>query len=697
MQRELGKLYQDPLYGAKVLSPLAVAIIDTPEFQRLAEMRQLGFADAMYRGARHTRFEHSVGVHFITRTIMRRIVQNHERLGLDHPGKYLSTAFRQIPANSDLKDTTFQARWRGATEAVSAAALIHDLSHVPFGHTLEDELAGVYRRHDRLAGHRLYEMLFNKQSELHAVFSQPQNWVGDLGNDALRRLIYLILNWKEKIEPPQSFSELVEHRLHDSSDANERLRLSSLRDWHNQLRDDQLFQPFMSDVIGNTICADLLDYLPRDRKNLGMEPRFHTRLQRYFTVRPGSLHADEGYRVSIMVTRKGQGGQRRDVATAVLDIMRERYEMAERVFYHHKKAAASAMLAKLVDLSGKSKPRDDMPIYPAPWQVLEPPTNGKPSVPHMVHLSDSDLLSYLGTLPLRTERERRLQHTLYAGLRFRRRDVYRTLLVIDPEVANSQHTISFFTNELRGTPEAPSNKGRLSLEKTLAACCGAEEGDVLIYCPAPDMQAKEVDVRLEIVEDRVIPLRVQEKKFAYNRDLSVLQQYYEELWRAYIFVAAPIFEAPSKCQAIVDTLCDHWKLSKALVYMKVRNYDFGAGEAPATPSLGVNGDLGARLSELHGVLISSLGPAFSEALSVKVDSWAAPRLRPLTVDQHFQFLAFVPSKISPELLTFNRTTSLGSVEPTRLLSMLEEALKLARRTVKSEDTVPPIQDRLIND
>jgi HD superfamily phosphohydrolase len=36
MGKEIGKLYQDPIYGAKVLSPFAVAIIDSPEFQRLS-------------------------------------------------------------------------------------------------------------------------------------------------------------------------------------------------------------------------------------------------------------------------------------------------------------------------------------------------------------------------------------------------------------------------------------------------------------------------------------------------------------------------------------------------------------------------------------------------------------------------------------------------------------------------------------
>ena len=100
MEKEKGKLYQDRIYGAKVLSPLAVELIDTAEFQRLAGLRQLGFADLVYRGAIHTRFEHSVGTYFMCRTIMRRIVQNHERLGFNHPGRLVSKNFAMYPAAS---------------------------------------------------------------------------------------------------------------------------------------------------------------------------------------------------------------------------------------------------------------------------------------------------------------------------------------------------------------------------------------------------------------------------------------------------------------------------------------------------------------------------------------------------------------------------------------------------------------------
>lgn len=576
MSRESGKLYQDPIYGAKVLTPLAVAIVDTPEFQRLAGLHQLGFSDLVYRGAVHTRFQHSIGTYFICRTILRRIVQNHERLGLEHPGSHISPRFRQVPANSDLPDdvTTHQAKWRGLTEVVSAAALLHDIGHVPFGHTLEDEFAGIYPRHDSLAGPRLYEMLFNESSDLAKVFSDARTpWLQKLSNSEIRQLIYLILSWKDDIEAPSAFTTVVENAKTKASGAALQ-RLEGISNMYKKLSDAGLFHPFMSDVVGNTICADLLDYLPRDRQHLGMEPRFHTRLQRYLTIRRGTLYAGEGLRVSIMVTRKGHGGQRKDVATAVLDIMRERYEMAERVYYHHKKAAASAMLAKLVELVGpERKPRDDEKIYLAPWTVGA----NRAAVPHMTHLSDQELLDYLGSAPLDGAEAEALRRHLYTGLRYRREDVYRTLLVVDHSLADaSKHSVSYFANQLRGDKYSPSSAGRAKLENTLAKRAGAKAGEVLIYCPSPSMQSKVVDARLEIREGRVLPLRIQTESFAYRADLEVLQQYYNELWRAYVFVAPEIFVDARRCRAIVDGFCQHFGIPVDVAYRKVRTHDFAA-------------------------------------------------------------------------------------------------------------------------
>jgi hypothetical protein len=415
-------------------------------------------------------------------------------------------------------------------------------------------------------------MLFNESSALAKVFSDAREpWLQKLTNKELRQLIYLILSWKEDIEVPCGFDGVLEKALGKTKGEDAR-KLEQLRDWHQQFLGEKLFHPFMSDVVGNTICADLLDYLPRDRQHLGMEPRLHTRLQRYLTLRKGTLYGDEGLRLSIMVTRKGHGGQRRDVATEVLDIMRERYEMAERVYYHHKKSAASSMLAKLVELGGPARrPRDDKDIYPAPWT---PGTKGT-SVPHMVHLSDQELIDYAGTVELEDVVASDLQRRLHTALRYRRTDIYRTLLVVDCSVVEaSSHSIEYFTKELRGDKGAPSSAGKLALETALQLKAGARQGEVLIYCPSPSMQSKVVDARLEIREGRVLPLRIQTDSFAYRADLEVLQQYYRELWRAYIFVAPELFRDALRCRAIVDAFCEHFRVLPEVAYRKVRIHEF---------------------------------------------------------------------------------------------------------------------------
>jgi len=51
----------DPIHGNIELHPLCVKIIDTPEFQRLRFIKQLGACSFVYPGAAHNRFEHSLG------------------------------------------------------------------------------------------------------------------------------------------------------------------------------------------------------------------------------------------------------------------------------------------------------------------------------------------------------------------------------------------------------------------------------------------------------------------------------------------------------------------------------------------------------------------------------------------------------------------------------------------------------------
>ncbi len=92
----------DPVHGQIPLDPLALALIGTAEFQRLWGIRQTGFAHLVFPGANHTRLEHSLGTYWVAGRFA-------ERLGLD-----ASTGRR-----------------------LTAGALLHDLGHAPFSHTLD--------------------------------------------------------------------------------------------------------------------------------------------------------------------------------------------------------------------------------------------------------------------------------------------------------------------------------------------------------------------------------------------------------------------------------------------------------------------------------------------------------------------------------------------------------------------------------
>jgi uncharacterized protein len=105
--------YQDPLHGSITLDgadsteALLMALIDTPSFQRLRRIRQLGPASLTFHGAEGSRFTHSLGAMAITRRAF-------DRLAARYP----------------------QLRPHRAT--VLGAALLHDIGHGPFSHTTEE-------------------------------------------------------------------------------------------------------------------------------------------------------------------------------------------------------------------------------------------------------------------------------------------------------------------------------------------------------------------------------------------------------------------------------------------------------------------------------------------------------------------------------------------------------------------------------
>src|SRR5258708_33135867 len=61
------EIVRDPLWNNIRLEAEALAVIDTPGFQRLRYVRQLGHAFLVYPGATHTRFQHALGTYHLAR------------------------------------------------------------------------------------------------------------------------------------------------------------------------------------------------------------------------------------------------------------------------------------------------------------------------------------------------------------------------------------------------------------------------------------------------------------------------------------------------------------------------------------------------------------------------------------------------------------------------------------------------------
>ena len=64
---------RDPIHGTFSLSPREIRLVDQPAFQRLRNIKQLGFADQAFPGATHSRYGHSLGAQHVATKLFDRL------------------------------------------------------------------------------------------------------------------------------------------------------------------------------------------------------------------------------------------------------------------------------------------------------------------------------------------------------------------------------------------------------------------------------------------------------------------------------------------------------------------------------------------------------------------------------------------------------------------------------------------------
>lgn len=75
------KIFNDPIHGHIEISSLGVAVIDTPQFQRLRDISQLGGVYYVFPGAASKRFEHSIGVAHLAKEFLHSLQNAQPELG----------------------------------------------------------------------------------------------------------------------------------------------------------------------------------------------------------------------------------------------------------------------------------------------------------------------------------------------------------------------------------------------------------------------------------------------------------------------------------------------------------------------------------------------------------------------------------------------------------------------------------------
>jgi HD superfamily phosphohydrolase len=104
------EILRDPVWNNIRVDELTLSLVDTEVFQRLRYVRQLGWTYLVYPGATHTRFEHALGTHHLSRRALALLCEAEDSASISEDEQAI----------------------------VRSAALLHDVGHYPFSHALEE-------------------------------------------------------------------------------------------------------------------------------------------------------------------------------------------------------------------------------------------------------------------------------------------------------------------------------------------------------------------------------------------------------------------------------------------------------------------------------------------------------------------------------------------------------------------------------
>ena len=272
------KVVYDPIHGSVSVSGPFLELMDRHEMQRLRHIRQLGLSNTVFPGANHTRFEHSLGVYHLSGRMA-------DALGLP----------------------------KEEADTLRAAAMLHDVCHPPFSHTLEKVMESATGCDHMEMSRRL-------------VFGEvPSYMARDKGFfDGIEPISVLL---EDSGISPEDVCDLIINPVSDigwfDQDQGEKKSFFASKDYAHQ-------------IIHGPVDADQMDYLMRDAHYTGVN---HGSIDAERILSQMCLHNDK------VVLRKGG-------ITAAEGLMVSRSLMYTTVYYHKTVKVIEAMLRRAVEISG---------------------------------------------------------------------------------------------------------------------------------------------------------------------------------------------------------------------------------------------------------------------------------------------------------------------------------------------------------
>ena len=207
---------KDIIHDSIELSPIAKTIIDTPIFQRLRNLHQLGVCYLIFPNANNNRFEHSIGTYHLAGLLLERLIKNSNQneinkglIEINFIRNYLLKHFELVDNEESIlfleKINTVMID-DYLIELIKIAGLVHDIGHGPFSHLFDEWLHSLPDiANSKLAEHEsrsivlLKEIITNRKIK----FGDEEYYMNEFIDDEAFEFISELINPKEST--PKNF------------------------------------------------------------------------------------------------------------------------------------------------------------------------------------------------------------------------------------------------------------------------------------------------------------------------------------------------------------------------------------------------------------------------------------------------------------------------------------------------------------